>query len=394
MTPLTPFRVEIPDAQLDDLRDRLARTRWPEPETVDDWSQGIPLAYVQELCGYWARRLRLARAASAAQRASRSSAPRSTALGIHFLHAARPQPDALPLVITHGWPGSVVEFLDVIGPLTDPAAHGGDAGRRLPRRRARRCPATGSATSRRATGWGVERIADAWARADGRASATTATAPRAATGARWSRPRIGRQRPRARRRHPPQHAARRAPAPRPRATSPTDGAGGARRAGPTTASGGRATRTSSRPARRRSATASTTRPPGSAAWIVEKFCAWTDCDGHPENAVHPRQLLDNVMLYWLPGTGASSARLYWESFRSAATSAGDRRADGRARSSRRRSSACRGAGPRRRFTDLRYWNELDARRPLRRLRAARAVRRRGADLLSDRSLKRMCRAAT
>ena len=99
-------------------------------------------------------------------------------------------------------------------------------------------------------------------------------------------------------------------------------------------------------------------PAGQAAWILEKFWAWTDCDGHPENVLTRDELLDNVMLYWLPGTGASSARLYWESFRSAEPR---RRSRSRpaAASSRRRSSAPRGAGPRSASRTSCYWNELE-----------------------------------
>ena len=142
---LHPFRIDIPEAQLADLRQRLNRTRWPEPETVTDWSQGIPLAYVRELCGYWGdgydwrateRRL--------------NGIPQFTTdidgLSVHFLHVRSPHPGALPLVLTHGWPGSVVEFLKVLGPLTDPVAHGGT---RLTRSTwcARPCLVTGSAPS-------------------------------------------------------------------------------------------------------------------------------------------------------------------------------------------------------------------------------------------------------
>jgi len=121
-----PFTIEVPDAALDDLRDRLARARWPERETVDDWSQGIPLAYVQELCAYW-RDAYDWRRCEAALNGWGSSRARLDGLGIHFLHVRSPEAGALPLVLTHGWPGSVVEFQKVMGPLTDPTAHGGEA---------------------------------------------------------------------------------------------------------------------------------------------------------------------------------------------------------------------------------------------------------------------------
>ena len=102
------------------------RTRWPEAETVEDWSQGVPLAYLRELCGYWADEYDW-RATEARLNALPQFRTEIDGLGIHFVHVRSPHPQALPLVLTHGWPGSIVEFLKVIGPLTDPTAHGGDA---------------------------------------------------------------------------------------------------------------------------------------------------------------------------------------------------------------------------------------------------------------------------
>ena len=114
---IEPFRIDIPDAALGDLRDRLAHTRWPDRETVADWSQGMPLDYLQDLCRYWAEaydwRSRETHLNSFPQYRTEIDG-----LGIHFIHARSPVEDALPLVITHGWPGSIVEFHKVIGPLT------------------------------------------------------------------------------------------------------------------------------------------------------------------------------------------------------------------------------------------------------------------------------------
>jgi hypothetical protein len=120
-----PFQVRLANADIADLRERLGRTRWPERETVADWGQGIPLAYAQELCGYWADGYDF----GFVDRINAHPQLRTEidGLGIHLLHITSPEPDALPLLLTHGWPGSVVEFLDVIGPLTDPRSHGGDA---------------------------------------------------------------------------------------------------------------------------------------------------------------------------------------------------------------------------------------------------------------------------
>src|SRR4051812_10725914 len=158
---VTPFRIEIADDQLDDLRTRLRATRWPEAETVDDWSQGIPLAYVQDLCHYWSD--------SYDWRAREQSLNRFDqfrteidGLGIHFIHVRSPHADALPLVITHGWPGSVVEFHKVIEPLTNPTAHGGDAADAFhvvcPS-----LPGYGFSDKPQSTGWNTSRIANAWA---------------------------------------------------------------------------------------------------------------------------------------------------------------------------------------------------------------------------------------
>src|SRR2546429_4268349 len=122
---VTPFRVEVGDDQLDDLRRRLAGARWPEPAPVTDWSQGVPVDWLRDLCGYWQDGYdwRRCEAQLNALTQFRTEVDR---LGVHFIHVQSPSPDALPLVMTHGWPGSVVEFLDVIAPLADPAAHGGD----------------------------------------------------------------------------------------------------------------------------------------------------------------------------------------------------------------------------------------------------------------------------
>src|SRR4030095_2516867 len=123
---VTPFRIGIPQADLDDLRERLARARRPEAETVTDWSQGVPHGYLRELCGYWADGYDW-RATEARLNALPQFRTEIDGLGIHFVPARSPPPQAPPLILTHGWPGSIVEFLKVIGPLTDPAADGGEA---------------------------------------------------------------------------------------------------------------------------------------------------------------------------------------------------------------------------------------------------------------------------
>ena len=149
------------DEVLDDLRRRLAQTRWPEAEPVDDWSQGAPLAWIQDMCRYWGEQYDW-RAREARLNRFDQFVTTIDGLDIHFVHQRSPHPDAKPLVITHGWPGSIVEFHKVIEPLTDPTEHGGDASDAFhvicPT-----LPGFGFSGKPTTTGWGVERIADAWA---------------------------------------------------------------------------------------------------------------------------------------------------------------------------------------------------------------------------------------
>jgi epoxide hydrolase len=154
------FRVDVPEAELEDLRARLRRARWPERETVEDWSQGVPLAYLQDLCRYWADGYDW-RATEARLNALPQFRMEIEGLGIHYLHVHSPHPEALPLVITHGWPGSIIEFLKALGPLTDPIPHGGDAADAFhvvcPS-----LPGYGFSDRPGCPGWGVDRIAAAW----------------------------------------------------------------------------------------------------------------------------------------------------------------------------------------------------------------------------------------
>src|SRR6195256_1804538 len=126
MAPINPFRIAVPDADLNDLRARLVHTRWPEAECVDDWSQGIPLSYTRELADYWAGEYDWRTREAALNRFDQFTTE-IDGLAIHFIHQRSPHPDALPLIITHGWPGSIVEFQKIVAPLTDPTAYGGRA---------------------------------------------------------------------------------------------------------------------------------------------------------------------------------------------------------------------------------------------------------------------------
>lgn len=304
-----PFQIHADDAAIDDLRRRLQATRWPDAETVDDWSQGIPLDYLKEVCAYWAekydwraRETRLNRFAQFRTQAG--------GIGIHHIHVRSPEANALPLVMTHGWPGSIVEFQKVVGPLTDPAAHGGDPADAFhvvcPS-----LPGYGFSDKPTAKGWGVQKIADTWSElmqglgydqyvaqgGDWGAMVTTCIGiqdPEHCRGIHLNMPIV-----------PPD----------PKTMGDLSDREKAALAGMKhyqDHDSGYSKQQSTRP--QTIGYGLVDSPAGQAGWILEKFWSWTDCDGHPENALTRDELLDNVMLYWLPGTGASSARLYWESF--------------------------------------------------------------------------------
>ena len=126
MNEIIPFIIDVPDEQLSDLRDRINLTRWPERECVDDWNQGIPLAYTKEVAEYWSTEYDWRRSEQQLNRFDHFTTEINE-LDIHFIHQRSPHPDAFPLIITHGWPGSIVEFHKVIEPLTDPTSYGGKA---------------------------------------------------------------------------------------------------------------------------------------------------------------------------------------------------------------------------------------------------------------------------
>jgi epoxide hydrolase len=307
---VTPFRVEIAEAALGNLRRRLLRTRWAEAEPVADWSQGVPHGYLRELCRYWADGYDW-RATEARLNALPQFRTEIDGLGIHFVHVRSPHPDALPLIITHGWPGSIIEFLKVIGPLTDPTAHGGEAADAFhvvcPS-----LPGYGFSDRPARTGWGVERIADAWSVLAGRLGYRRY----GAQGSDWGTSittLLAQQ-------HPEQLAGIHLTPPLAPPDPATFGDLTDRERAAIAAldhaeqwESGYSREQATRP--QTIGYALVDSPAALCAWIVEKFWSWTDCDGHPENVLTRDELLDNVMLYWLPGTGASSARLYWESIR-------------------------------------------------------------------------------
>ncbi len=304
-----PFCIDVADDVLDDLRTRLSRTRWPEAECVPDWTQGIPLGYTRDLTAYWADVYDW-RSREAALNRFDQFIVEIDGVDIHFIHQRSPHEEAFPLVITHGWPGSIVEFRNVIEPLTNPTAHGGraeDAFHVV-------CPALpGYGFSGKPThsGWGVERIAQAWEALMLRLGYERYGAQGGDWGAAITT-QMGRNRGHCAAIHLNM----------PIAYPPAGGI-----ADPTEEEQlalaaltahqrwgtGDSEQQSTRPQTIGYGLADS--PVGQMAWIVEKFAAWMDCDGHPENVLSRDELLDNVMIYWATNSGSSSARLYWESFK-------------------------------------------------------------------------------
>lgn len=306
---IEPFEISVSDQELEDLQRRLRATRWPERETVDDWSQGIPLAYVKEVCSYWAEKYDW-RDREARLNASPQFKTEIEGLGIHFAHIRSPHEDAMPLIMSHGWPGSIVEFQKVIAPLTNPTEHGGEAGDAfhliLPS-----LPGYGFSDKPRETGWGVDKIGGAFSQlmarlgyeryaaqgGDWGSMVTTAIALQDAEhclGIHLNMPVAG-------------------PDPDTMADlTDVEKAALADLGNYDKQESGYSKQQSTRPQTLGYGLVDS--PVGQCAWILEKFYAWTDCNGHPENVLGRDEMLDNVMLYWLQGNGASSGRLYWESF--------------------------------------------------------------------------------
>ncbi|MCR9184514.1 MAG: epoxide hydrolase 1 [Halieaceae bacterium] len=312
-TAVLPFTVDISDADLEDLQRRLSTTRWPEKETCDDWSQGIPLAYTQELAGYWAREYDWRRCEAELNRWPQFRT-RLDGIDIHFLHCRSPHAGALPLIISHGWPGSVLEFRHIIDALVDPVAHGGSAADAfhvvIPS-----LPGYGFSGKPTGTGTSVERIGRMW----GELMARLGYSRYIAQGGDWGSmitQSIGQTET--------DHCAgihitMPIVTPDPETMNdlkPNEQAALEAMTFYAQWDSGYSKQQSTRPQTLGYGLADS--PVGQMAWVVEKFYAWTDCerDGikHPEHVINRDELLDNVMLYWLNNTGASSARLYWESF--------------------------------------------------------------------------------
>ena len=307
-TAIKPFQIAVADDILVDLRSRLRATRWPDKELVDDWSQGAPLAWIQDICRYWADSYDW-RAREVLLNRFDQFVTAIDGIDIHFIHQRSRHPEARPLLLTHGWPGSIVEFHKVIEPLVNPTAHGGTASDAFhvicPS-----LPGFGFSGKPFETGWGVERIGAAWATLMARLGYDRYFAQGGDWGSSVTRA-IGLQ--------DPAHCAgihiTLAMGTRPQVEGEPAAQEKLALAGAKYYQQwdkGYSKQQATRPQTLGYGLADS--PAGQAAWILEKFWAWTDCDGHPENVLTRDELLDNVMMYWATNSATSSARLYWESF--------------------------------------------------------------------------------
>jgi pimeloyl-ACP methyl ester carboxylesterase len=321
-TAVRPFQVHVPEERLAELRSRLAATRWPSRELVADRSQGVQLATMQALVQYWETRYDWRRC-----EAGLNALPQFTTtidgVEIHFIHVRSPHPDAMPLIVTHGWPGSVVELLGSIGPLTDPTAHGGRADDAfdlvLPS-----LPGYGFSGEPTELGWDVGRVGQAWAELMRRLGCTRYVAQGGDVGAAVTDV-MGRQAP--------------------------DGLLGIHLNLLVTALGGPPLPTDTEQERSAAAAIATfqasgfayflqmaTRPQtigyaqldspvALAAWLLDhdtdsyEKISRAFVDDQPAGGLTRDQIIDNITLYWLTGTGASAARSYWENFGVAAVQA-------------------------------------------------------------------------
>ncbi len=307
---VVPFRIEIPQQAIDDLRWRLSVTRWPDKGPVSDWSQGVPLAKAESLIARWREHYDWRSFETRANRFPQFRT-RIDGLGIHFLHVRSSHADALPIILTHGWPGSFVEFMNVIEPLAEPTRHGGAAEDAfhvvVPS-----LPGFAFSEKPQEAGWNAARTASAWttlmqrlgygrwvAQGDDWGSRVThalaQTRPDGLIAAHVNWPYVFPA-------SPPQR-----PTPEERRAYEALAAFREREAG-------YAREQQTRPQTIGYGLADS--PVGQAMWIYEKFRAWTDNKGNPEDALAVDDMLDDITLYWFTNTAASSARFYWENARS------------------------------------------------------------------------------
>ncbi len=303
---IAPFQISVPQRDIDDLHRRLANTRWPDKETSEGWSQGVPLAKAQALVAYWRDRYdwRKFERRMAAFPQFRTSID---GLGIHFLHVRSAHANALPIILTHGWPGSFVEFLKVIGPLTDPTRFGGRAEDAfhvvIPS-----LPGFGFSDQPTQSGWDVARTARAWGSLMQRLGYTRWVAQGGDWGSGVTHA-LGHIRPQgmvaAHVNWPFVFPEKLPDNPNPEERAAMEAAGNF-----TEELSGYFKQQATRPQTIGYSLADS--PVGQATWIYEKFQAWTDNKGNAEDALSMDEMLDDISLYWFTNTAASSARIYWQ----------------------------------------------------------------------------------
>src|ERR1700741_2288997 len=303
---VSPFSISLPRTAIDDLRHRLDSTRYPERETVGDWTQGVPLDKAQALIAYWRGRYDWRRFEARAN-SFPNFRTQIDGLGIHFIHVRSSHTNAMPIVFTHGWPGSFVEFMDIIGPLTEPTRFGGSADDAfhvvVPS-----LPGFAFSDKPSETGWDAERIAKAWATLMERlgyqrwvaqggdwGSGVTHTLahlrPAGLIAAHVNWPFV----------FPPKQ---------PENPAPAEKRAFERAAWFQGEQSGYFREQGTRPQTIGYAVADSA--VGQELWIYEKFQAWTDNRGNPEDALSIDAMLDDISLYWFTNTATSSARIYWE----------------------------------------------------------------------------------
>src|SRR3569833_132682 len=313
---IRPFRIDIPQPDLDDLHHRLDRTRWPDELPGVDWAYGVPRDYLKELAHYWRHAYDWRSAETDLNRWPPLTSTIDAAI-IPFAHIRSPEPDAIPLLMTHGWPGSIVEFIDIAGPLTNPRAHDGEPTDAfhlvLPS-----IPGFGLSGPTTQTGWELKRVAAACAELMVRLGYARYGVQGGDWGAAISRE-LGRTQPDTvigvHLNLLPNSFQPQEPSPDELdELSPEEGeraqASWERLQAWSRERQGYADIQSTRP--QTLAYGLTDSPVGQLAWIVEKFKEWTDSRNRPEDAVDRDRMLTNVTLYWLTGTVGSSARIYYE----------------------------------------------------------------------------------
>ena len=356
MTRIRSFKLDVPRAEIEDLQQRLKTARWPEAETVEDWSQGVPLSYHREFCQYWANEYNWYDTQDRLNRFPQyQTAIRD--LDIHFIHVKSSHENATPIVITHGWPGSIVEFHKIIEPLAEPTQYGGEADDA--------ChvicpslPGYGFSEKPKATGWNVQQIAEAWDELMLRLGYDAYYAQGGDWGSAVTTA-IGIQNLghcKAIHVNMPNASATKA------ARENPDEADRVALAGAVFYQqwdSGYSKQQSTRPQTLGYGLADS--PIGQSAWILEKFYQWTDCQGHPENTLTRDEIIDNIMFYWLTNSAASSARLYWESFNKAFGGGSDNTVKLPTGISSYPKEIVR--TPRswadQRYVNIQYWNDLD-----------------------------------